>query len=155
MPGLRQSVGLRCIPGPALLFLLSTAVITPVHAQSAPATATDSVRGVLETYLHGLKFNDVGNFRTAFWPEAKLFFVKRDGQLGQLTQEQWYAGFAKVAGKEEEGSLRITAIEVTRDIASAKVVEEYPTSRYIDYITLARFNGRWMIVNKVFTSERK
>ena len=34
--------------------------------------------------------------------------------------------------------------EVTRDIASAKVVEEYPGSRYIDYISLVRINGRWV-----------
>lgn len=141
-----------------VVFLLATASATAtanLAAQSTPANAADSVRTVVETYLHGLKFNDVASFRTAFWPEAKLFFAKRDGQLGQLTQEAWYAGFAKSAGKEEEGDLRIAALEVTRDIASVKVVEEYPGSRYIDYLSLIRINGRWLIVNKVYTSERK
>ncbi len=139
----------------APLALLATLALTSAQAQTSPANATDSVRAVVETYLHGLKFNDVASFRASFWPDARLFFVKRDGQLGQLTQEAWYAGFAKSAGKEEEGELRIAALEVTRDIASAKVIEEYPGSRYIDYISLVRINGRWLIVNKIFTSERR
>jgi hypothetical protein len=92
---------------------------------------------VVEHYLHGLKFNDVAGLKRAFWPEARLFFVQKDGSLGQLTQEDWYKGFAASAGKEEPGELRITALEVTGDIASVKVVEEYPRSRYIDYLSLS------------------
>jgi hypothetical protein len=59
-----------------------------------------------------------------------------------LTQSEWYAGFAKSAGQEEQGDLRIAAIEVTRDIASVKVVEDYPGSRYTDYLSLVRFDGQ-------------
>jgi hypothetical protein len=46
-------------------------------------------------------------------------------------------------------------VEVSRDIASVKVVEEYPQSRYIDYLSLVKFDGAWRIVNKIYTSERK
>jgi hypothetical protein len=46
-------------------------------------------------------------------------------------------------------------VEVTRDIASVKVVEEYPRSRYIDYLSLVKFDGSWRIVNKVYTAEPK
>ena len=59
------------------------------------------------------------------------------------------------AGKEKQGELRIVAVEVTRDIASVKVVEEYPQSRYIDYLSLVKVDGAWRIVNKVYTAERK
>lgn len=125
-------------------------------AQSKPATADETaVRTVVEHYLHGLKFNDVASLKQAFWPQARLFFVGKGGTLGQLTQEDWYKGLAGSAGKEEQGELRIAALEVTDDIASVKVVEEYPRSRYIDYLSLVRFDGAWRIVNKVYTSERK
>ncbi|MEO8140591.1 MAG: nuclear transport factor 2 family protein, partial [Gemmatimonadota bacterium] len=70
-------------------------------------------------------------------------------------QEEWYAGFANSAGKEEEGDLRITALEVTRDVASVKVVEDYATSRYTDYLSLLYFDGEWRIVNKVYAAERR
>ncbi|HTS89901.1 MAG TPA: nuclear transport factor 2 family protein [Gemmatimonadales bacterium] len=138
-----------------LLLVLPLIASTPARGQSTPSPTEDSVRAVVQTYLHGLKFNDVPSLQAAFWPEARLYFVRRDGQLGQLTQEQWYAGLARSAGKEEEGDLRIAALEVTRDIAWAKVIEEYPASRYVDYVSLLRIGGRWLIVNKVFTSERK
>ena len=112
-----------------------------------------AVRDVVESYLHGLRFNDVESLKQAFWPEARLFFVDRDGHLGQLTQARWYEGFAANAGHEEEGELRIASVTVTRDIASVTVVEEYPHSRYTDYLSLVKFDSGWRIVNKVYTSE--
>jgi hypothetical protein len=110
---------------------------------------------VVEGYLHGLKFNDTTSLHNAFWPGAKLYFVRKDGTLGELTQARWYGMFAGSAGKEEEGTLRITDVEVTRDIAHAMVVEDYPKSRYTDYISLAKVQGKWWIVNKVYTAEQR
>ena len=137
----------------AALILLAL-VTAPLRAQNSPASDEAQVRTVVESYLHGLKFNDVESLRKAFWPDAKLFFVDKKGGLGQLSQSQWYAMFAGSAGKEEKGDLKIAALEVTRDIASVKVVENYPGLRYIDYLSLVRFDGAWKIVNKIYTSEK-
>ncbi|MEO8634036.1 MAG: nuclear transport factor 2 family protein [Gemmatimonadales bacterium] len=136
--------------------LLSLSVGAPLVAQVQPATPDETaVRAVVTSYLHGLKFNDVPSLKKAFWPEARLYFTTRDGHLGQLTQPAWYAGFAKSAGKEEPGDLRIIALEVTNDVASVKVLEEYPDSRYTDYLSLVRFDGQWWIVSKIYTAERR
>jgi hypothetical protein len=134
----------------ALLVLVASAGL--LAAQKPDATGGDEarVRKVVETYLHGLKFNDVASFRASFWPEAKLLFVKKNGALGQLTQEDWYKGFASVAGKEEEGTLRILALEVTGVAASVKVEEIYPKERYVNYLSLLKISGEWKIVNKIF-----
>lgn len=141
----------------ALLLITGTLLSTNTLIAQTPAPTADetAVRTVVEAYLHGLKFNDVPSLKKAFWPDAKLYFTTRDGKLGQLTQTDWYAGFAQSAGKEEKGDLRIAALEVTRDIASVKVVEDYPGSRYTDYISLVRFDGHWMIVNKIYTAEKR
>jgi hypothetical protein len=139
-----------------MLFL--SALVTTLacaSAQTRPQSADEvEVRAVVEQYLHGLKFNDTTSFHNAFWPAAKLYFRGRNGTLGELTQPAWYAMFAGSAGKEEEGTLRLTDLEVTRDIASAKVVEDYPTSRYTDYLSLVKIAGRWWIVNKIYTAEQ-
>lgn len=137
-----------------IALVLMTAVLTSGQEKKAP-TEEAAVRQVVESYLHGLKHNDVESLKKAFWPDARLFFVKRDGQLGQLTQAQWYEGFAASAGKEEQGDLRITTIDITDNAASVKVEEDYPTSKYIDYLSLLKFNGEWKIVNKIYTSQRK
>ena len=139
----------------ASAFILLALITAPLRAQNSPASGEEAqVRSVVESYLQNLKFNDVESLRKAFWPDAKLYFVDKKGGLGQLSQTQWYAMFAGSAGKEEKGDLKIAALEVTRDIASVKVVENYPGSRYIDYLSLVRFDGAWKIVNKIYTSEK-
>lgn len=139
----------------AMAALTASAAGPSAHAQPA-AAATQQVRSVVEQYLHGLKHNDVASLKQAFWPDAKLYFVGRDGKLGQLTQADWYKSFEKSAGKEEAGDFRIAAVEVTNDIATVKVVEDWPgNSRYTDYLSLVRFDGAWKIVNKVYTSEKR
>ena len=141
-------------------FFLTTALLLIVSANAFGQTAKPgdeeaAVRRAVEGYLHGLKFNDVESLKKAFWPEAKLFFVKNDGKLGQLTQSQWYEGFAASAGKEEKGELKITDVDITDNAASVKVEEDYPGSVYVDYLSLLKFDGEWRIVNKIYTSRRK
>ncbi|MEP6473631.1 MAG: nuclear transport factor 2 family protein [Gemmatimonadota bacterium] len=138
----------------SLLTLLLPAATT-ASAQAAPSADEAAVRTVVTAYLHGLKFNDVPSLKRAFYPEARLFFRTKDGHLGQLSQEDWYKGFVTVAGQEEKGDLRIASLEITRDIATVKVIEDYPTSRYTDYIVLVQFDGGWQIVSKVYTAEKR
>jgi hypothetical protein len=137
----------------ACVLLMAAAAIA-----SSPGTQTNpvetAVRQTVQHYLHGLKHNDVESLKKAFYPEAKLFFVGKDKQLGQLTQEQWYKGFAASAGKEEKGDLQITSVDITGDAASVKVEEVYDRSKYIDYLSLLKFNGEWKIVNKIYTVEQ-
>ena len=141
------------------LFIAGSLIVgaaAPLRAQSGPPSEPDTaVRAVVQRYLHGLKFNDTTNFQSAFWPQALLLFVQRDGTLGQLTQGAWYKMFAGSAGKEEEGELRIAAVDITEDAASVKVVEVYPKSVYTDYLNLLRIGGQWRIVNKIYTSRRR
>ena len=143
----------------ALLLLSIVAAPSPPLPARPPAQAVRSdsvaVRAVLERYLHGLKFNDTTSLREAFRPDARLFFVRKDGTLGELTQAAWYAAVAPNLGHEEEGDLRVTAVDITRDAAAAKILEDYPSSRYTDYVNLLRVNGRWWIVNKIFTAARR
>ncbi len=135
--------------------LLATALLAgtrPLRAQAVPGDAEAQVRAVVQRYLHGLKFNDVRDFEAAFWPDAQLFFVKKDGSIGQLTQAAWYKMFATSAGKEEEGTLEILAVDVTGNAASVKVIETYPTSIYVDYLNMLLIDREWRIVNKIYTS---
>lgn len=136
--------------------LLGCALIAP---RSAIAQGEESrlreeprVRAVVERYLHGLRFNDTTDFHAAFWPEAKLMWIKRDGTIGQVTQAEWYKGFVANAGKEEQGTLGIESIDVAGNVASVKVLEVYPKSVYVDFLNMLLVGNEWRIVNKVYTS---
>lgn len=136
--------------------LLGAAILAPraACAQGEEATLREEprVRAVVERYLHGLKFNDTTAFHAAFWPEAKLMWIKRDGTIGQITQAEWYKGFKENAGKEEQGTLGIESIDIVGNVASVKVLEVYPTSVYVDFLNMLRVGNEWRIVNKVYTS---
>ena len=137
----------------AIFGIAGACTAQPASRSSDPQEG--AVRAVVEAYLHGLKFNDVPSLRTAFWPDAKLLFVNKNGSLGQLSQEDWYKMFAGSAGKEEEGDLRISSVDITDNAASVKVIETYPKSIYVDYLNLLRLNGKWIIVNKIYTSRAR
>ncbi len=139
-----------------LLIALTILLAGFSFAQTAKSdTEETAIRAVVETYLHGLKFNNIEDFKKAFRPDAKLMFVKNNGEFGELTQEQWYAGFAKVAGQEEKGELKIAAVDITGNAASVKVEEYYAADVYIDYLSLLKIKGEWKIVNKIYTSRKK
>ena len=137
----------------ACMLLIGAAAIASSRGTQSNSEDT-AVRQTVQNYLHGLKHNDVESLKKAFYPEAKLLFVRKDKQLGQLTQEQWHKGFAASAGKEEKGDLSITSVDITGDAASVKVVEVYDQSKYIDYLSLLKLNGEWKIVNKIYTVEQ-
>ena len=140
----------------ALSISVGSATLAGAQTDSAARAREDSsVRAVVQRYLHGLKFNDTVSLHEAFWPEAKLFAIRPNGQINELTQAKWYAMFEKSAGQEEKGDLRIAAVDITGNAAAVKVVEDYPDSRYTDYLNLLRIDGRWWIVNKIYTMERR
>ena len=137
----------------AMLLLLTVGGALRIYAQAT--SEEEIVRRTVESYLHGPKFNDIDSFKRAFHPEAKLFFVQKNDELGQLTQEQWYKGFEKSAGNEEKGDLQIASVNVTGKPASVKVVEIYEDSTYTDYISLLKLADGWKIVNKIFVVEKR
>jgi hypothetical protein len=134
-----------------------TVAVPPILPIASPAQSADeiAIRATVDRYLHGLKFNDVASLAKAFRPDAKLFFVKKDGTLGELSQQKWYEGFKASAGKEEPGDLTIVSIDISTDAASVKVIETYAGSRYIDYLSLLKIQGAWWIVNKIYTVQKK
>ena len=140
----------------ALALALILALGSALAALAQPSASDEArVRQTVEAYLHGLKFNDVDSLKKAFWPDAKLLYLKKDKTLGQLTQEQWYEGLRASAGQEEQGDLKIVSINLTGPGAAVKVVEVYPKSTYTDYLSLLEISGEWKIVNKIYVVDKR
>ncbi len=138
-----------------LTLLLAAGAAVAVQAQTSHASDSSAAAAVVTDYLQGLQFNDTLRLAKAFWPTTKLLWVKRDSTLGELTQAAWYASFRGSVGQRVEGTLRMVRLELTGSAASAKVVEDYPDSRYTDYLGLLRITGRWWIVSKLYVAERR
>lgn len=119
---------------------------------AAQATEEAGVRAALEHYLQGHATGDGAHFRMAFHPEAKLFWVVGD-TLRQMTAEQYAANASgRPPADEAQRRRRILHVDVSGTVAVAKVELDYPTRHFIDYMSLAKVNGAWKIVNKSYVA---
>ena len=111
-----------------------------------------AVRAALQHYLLGHATGDGSHYEIVFHPEAKLFWI-RDGALATRTSAEYIAGAGgQPATDEAQRRREITMVDVTGDAAVAKVVLDYPTATFTDYMSLLKIDGEWKIVNKTFTS---
>jgi len=80
------------------------------------------------------------------------------GQLGDqrldMPIRQLFELVATLPPMDSEGTYdaRITSIEQVDDVATARLDEHgcWGSASFVDFFTLARIDGRWKIVNKVF-----
>lgn len=126
------------------------------RAHSPEVQAVDAaVRAPLEAYLRGHATGLAHEFRPAFHPDAQLWGM-RNGALIRMTAEQYIARASGSPAADESQRRRwIESIDVTGDTAVAKIVLDYPTVLFTDYMALSRIDGRWVIVNKMFQAEPK
>lgn len=139
------------------LMIATSLVLRSVDEYRVTTVASDdqAVRAVVGQYVDGLTRNDPARLRDAFASDAKHWFVGRSGALGQRTQADWLRTVATNAGKSESVKARVAAVEITNDVASVKVIEEWPSERYTDYLALVRTTTGWKIVNAVYTAEKR
>ena len=141
--------------GCALLSAAYLVAMLPAFAQNSSSADEAGVRACIENYFRGHSTGVGEHFRRAFHPDAKLFFI-REGQVTQWTLEE-YAGRAsgKPAPDESQRQRRIESIDITGNAAMAKIVLDYPTVTFTDYMSLLKIGDEWKIVNKTFHANPK
>lgn len=128
--------------------VLALAGCSPLAAE--PNTERDAVVATVQLYFKGHATGDGDYFRKAFHPEAKLFWVK-DNALAQKTSAEFAAGATgKPADDESKRKRRVQLVDISGDTAVVKVQLDYPGGGFIDYLSLLKLDGRWVIVNKIF-----
>jgi Putative lumazine-binding len=124
-------------------------------ATIAPNANEAEVRAAMEHYLLGHATGDGAHFRMVFHPDSKLYF-NREGKFMMWTSADYIAGApGKPAADEAQRKRRISMVDVTGDVAVAKVELDYPNALLTDYFTLLKVDGKWMVMNKIFTSQAK
>lgn len=140
------------------LLFLTFAALT-VSAVSASAQTADAERAAarvpLENYLRGHATGDPEFMRKAFHTEGNLIFI-REGKYTTRSFADYIAGMSgKPAPDEDKRKRWIESVDVAGNAAFGKIVLDYPTGRFVDYMTLLKVNGEWKIVNKSFSFEPK
>jgi hypothetical protein len=109
----------------------------------------------LENYIKAHATGDGEFIRKAFHAEARVMFFA-DGKFNQWSAEEFAARFKGTpAADEKERKRSFEIIDVSGSAAIARVVLDYPTVKFTDYMTLLKIDGEWKIINKTFSSEAK
>jgi hypothetical protein len=58
-------------------------------------------------------------------------------------------------GEADSTRRRVAEVDVAGDAAIAKLELERPDALITDYMSLLKVDGRWMIVNKIYTRETR
>jgi steroid delta-isomerase-like uncharacterized protein len=115
------------------------------------AADEEAIRRVVQLCLEGEATGNVDKLREAFHDDARMF--------GSLAGERYDVPISELfdlaaSAPADTGSYRarILAVRQTEDAAFATVEEEgyWGTVSFTDYLSLARIDGTWKIINKLF-----
>ena len=130
-----------------LIVFLFAIQITQAQSESSKIEKT------LQKYMDGSSYNKLDLLESAFAENATLYLTGKDGFKRYTPKE--YAGFFKNKkyGEFNGRVAKIFAIEVVRDIATAKVEIAGPQRKwvYIDLFLLKRTENDWKIISKTAT----
>ena len=136
----------------SLLLLAALTIAAPALAQEKDEAGA---RAAVNHYLAGHATGSPDEFRAAFHPKAMLYW-NRDGAFAERTSADYIAGASgKPAPDEAQRRRAIESLDVTGNAAMAKVVLDYPSVKFTDYLSLVKADGEWRVVNKIFNVERK
>jgi len=112
-----------------------------------------SVEKTLQNYMEGSSYNKAELLLSAFTENATLYLTGKEGF--KLYTPKEYVAFFKNAekGKFNGRDAKVLAIEVVKDIATAKVEIAGPERKwvYIDLFLLKKFENSWKIISKTAT----
>ena len=136
----------------ALVVVLLAVGAGPAHAQTAPDSISESaaIRQAALDYIEGWYAGDATRMERALHPELAKRIVRADSTGGDwissMGASQLIAGSHAGFGQEvpaAERKTQVTILDVFGNAASAKI----DAGPWIDYLHLARVDGRWVIVN--------
>jgi hypothetical protein len=116
-----------------------------LHNESA------AVRATVADYIEGYYAGDASRMEKSLHPHyLKHVISTSDGNLRMtektgLQMVQDVRSHGTVDLPKSEQTEQITVLDISKDVASAKLV----TSHWVDYMTLAKWNGEWKIVSVV------
>ncbi len=150
-------MALRLAP---LLFVLTLLNLMPLSTMAqTPDASTQALHLPLRHYVQAHETGNGDFIRMAFSADAKVMGHLPNAAGGQLISwsvqdyAQRFAG--KPADDEAQRTRRFEVLEATADAAVAKVVLDYPSVRFVDFMSLLKINGEWKIVSKVFHAQAK
>lgn len=117
------------------------------------ASEFDSVMAIVKDYFDGLYYGESAKLRGIFHQDAVL-----KSPALRRSLEQWLDLVASRPVPAREGqpyAFKLLSIEIIQDQAMVKLECPLFEHFYVDFLGLLKENGRWLIVNKMYTDVQK
>lgn len=133
----------------SLLLIATTVFSATARAQSAADSA--SIRATAMDYIEGWYAGDAARMERALHPELAKRVVTSDAKTGRYQLES-IGAMTLVNRTRAGGGTRTpearkqkdyTLLDIYQNAATARIV----ASDWVDYLQLAKWNGKWVIVN--------
>jgi hypothetical protein len=141
----------------SISIVINVLVAASVARAEAPTPADSAaIRQCALDYIEGWYTADPERMERALSPDlAKRIVRTNDGRsrLDQMSAMSLVQGVRSRRDRPHDGSGQkdITILDIFENVASVKLV----ASDWIDYMHVARFNGRWVIVNVLWEMKPK
>jgi hypothetical protein len=145
-----------------LVFVVITlACFAEARAQTAAANTADAaaIKQTALDYIEGWYEGNAERMERALHPDLAKRIVRTDPKSGRSRLDQMSAmglvqgvrsGYGKETPKEKQQK-DVTILDVYENAASVKVI----ASDWVDYLHIAKYNGRWVIVNVLWELKPK
>lgn len=144
-----------------ILFAVIVVTFCSVGVQAQTAVSAEDKTAITQTaldYIEGWYEGNAERMERALHPDLAKRIVRSNpqgqSQLQQMSAMSLVQGVKRGGGKDtpkEKQQKDVTILDVYENAASVKVV----ASDWIDYLHIARSNGRWVIVNVLWELKPK
>ena len=141
-----------------LLFLFVLSIVSISAQTSVSVSDKEAIKATALDYIEGWYEGNPERMERALHPDLAKRIVNTNAQgrssLGQMSAMSLVQGVKRGGGKDtpkEKQQKDVTILDVFGNAASVKVV----ASDWIDYLHVARSNGRWVIVNVLWELKPK
>ena len=132
------------------IVLAAAALLIPGSLSAQTAADSAAIKATALDYIEGYYEGNGERMERALHPELAKRIVRTNpqgrSQLGQMSAMSLVQGTRAGGGQDIPAAQRqrdVTILDIYQNAASAKIV----ASTWIDYLHLAKWNGRWVIVN--------
>lgn len=130
--------------------LFAMLIILPAGVRAQSAADSSGIRQAALDYIEGYYEGNGERMERALHPELAKRIVRTNeqgrSQLGQMSAMSLVLGTRAGGGKDTPAAEQrkdVTIFDIYQNSASAKIY----ASGWVDYLHLAKWNGRWVIVN--------
>ena len=113
-----------------------------------------AIRQVVQLYFDGIIKYEEDALRKAFHPRANIIGTTGEGTVDWEPFQEWVLYTRKDAPDPAGRNNSIVSIDITGNAAVVKTDLAWPHVHYVDYLSLLKIEGRWVIVNKTWNREK-